>query len=118
VDRSQKDLGTLIKLHNLQKRLNFIQYTLGDWKQTSKYKNLTQQVEYVQKRLELLDQNKIQQLQRRTTILGDDLMNLQGNPKEILALKHNKDQIDGLYKGAEKVKETLNTLHTFIERFE
>ena len=41
-NKSQKDIGALIKLNNLQKRLELIRYLIGDWKPTTKkYTNIT-----------------------------------------------------------------------------
>lgn len=37
VDHSKKDVGTLIKLHSLQKRVNFINHVLGGWKPTARF---------------------------------------------------------------------------------
>lgn len=47
VDHSKKDIGTLIKLHSLQKRVHFINHVLGGWKPTPRYQTLTNQIEQV-----------------------------------------------------------------------
>ena len=44
VDRSQKDIGKLIKLNSLQKRVHFIKHVLGGWKPSSKHSSLSEQV--------------------------------------------------------------------------
>ena len=54
-DRSKKELGTLMKLNSLQKRIHFIKTVLGGWKPNPRAKTLTDQIVQVQKLLELLD---------------------------------------------------------------
>ena len=34
-DKSTKDIGVLIKLNNLMKRLELVKYLIGDWKSTN-----------------------------------------------------------------------------------
>ena len=58
-DRSKKEMGTLMKLNSLQKRIHFIKHCLGNWKPTPRAKTLTDQVVQTQKLLELLDAQKI-----------------------------------------------------------
>lgn len=59
-DKSQKDVGVLLKLNHLKKRLDIIKYLAGNWKPTTKkYATMTEQVRYVQKKLELLNEAKI-----------------------------------------------------------
>lgn len=43
-DKKQKDLGTMIKLNNLMKRMELIKYLVGDWKSTShnKFSTITE----------------------------------------------------------------------------
>ena len=40
-DRSKKEMGTLMKLNNLQKRIHFIKHVLGGWKPNPRAKTLT-----------------------------------------------------------------------------
>jgi len=41
-DKSMKDIGVLIKMNNLMKRLELVKYLMGDWKSTSnKYISMT-----------------------------------------------------------------------------
>lgn len=54
-DRSKKEMGTLMKLNGLQKRIHFIKHVLGGWKPTPRARTLTDQIVQVQKLLELLD---------------------------------------------------------------
>jgi len=69
-DKSQKDIGAIIKLNNLQKRLELIRYLIGDWKPTTKkYSNITEQIQYIKKKLELLDEAKIMYFQKRADVL-------------------------------------------------
>ena len=44
LDKSKKDMATLMKLNSLKKRVHFIKHVLGDWKPTPRYKTLTDQV--------------------------------------------------------------------------
>ena len=54
---------------------------------------MTEQIEYVQKRMELLDAQKLQFLQTRANLIGQDLLQLQSNPKEVKEIGHNKDDV-------------------------
>jgi len=65
---------------------------------------MTEQLEYVQKRLELLDAGKIQFLQKKTAILNEEILSLQNNLQDVKAISHNKDAIEDLYASAIKVK--------------
>ena len=59
-DKSRKDIGVLIRLNNLQKRLEVVKWLIGVWKpQGKKYSTMTEQVHYVQRKLELLNEAKI-----------------------------------------------------------
>eukprot|EP00347_Sterkiella_histriomuscorum_P022022 403331958 len=118
VDRSKQDIGTLIRLYNLQKRLNFIKHVTGEWKPTNKYKTITEQIEYVQKRMELLDAQKLQFMQSRTKLLSEEILNLQSNQRDVKDLGHNKEEIEELYKNAIKVKHTMHDINKYIERLE
>ena len=41
-DKSQKDIGILIRLNNLMKRIELVKYLTGDWKPTTKkYSSVT-----------------------------------------------------------------------------
>ncbi|CDW72269.1 UNKNOWN [Stylonychia lemnae] len=118
VDRTKQDIGVLVRLYSLQRRLNFIKYVTGEWKPSNKYKNMTEQIEYVMKRMEILDAQKLQFMQNRTKLLAEEILNLQGNTKEMRDLGHNKEEIEELYKGAIKVKTTMYEIHKYIERLE
>ena len=54
VDNSKKEIGTLMKLNSLQKRLKSIEHIIGGWKPGKKNPSVTAQVEYTQKKLDLL----------------------------------------------------------------
>ena len=43
-DRSKKEMGTLMKLNSLQKRIHFIKHVLGGWKPNPRAKTLTDQI--------------------------------------------------------------------------
>ena len=77
VDSSKKDIGTLLKLNSLQKRLTSIKHVIGDWQPSRRYKNVTEQVEYVQKRLDLLDASKMRVFKKRATLLISELIDIQ-----------------------------------------
>lgn len=69
-DKSQKDIGVLIKLNNLMKRLHLIQHLVGDWKPNNKkYSNVTEQIRYVQRKMELLNESKMVYFQKRAGVL-------------------------------------------------
>lgn len=54
---------------------------------------MTEQIEYVQKRMELLDAQKLSFMQSRTKLLSEEILNLQTNIKEVRELAHNKDEV-------------------------
>ena len=104
-DKSKKDIGVLIKLNNLMKRLELAKYLIGDWKSTNKkYSSITEQVKYVQKKLELLDESKIMYFQKRADVLKQEVEELrqqshkdpQNEPlkRKEAQLSHNKEIID------------------------
>ena len=73
-DKSAKDIGVLLKLNNLMKRLDTIKHLTGDWKLANhKYANVTEQIKYVQTKLELLDEGKIGYFQKRAEILNQEV---------------------------------------------
>lgn len=42
-DKSKKDIGVFIKLNHLMKRLELVNYLIGDWKPTiKKYSTMTE----------------------------------------------------------------------------
>ena len=77
LDKSKKDMATLMKLNSLKKRVHFIKHVLGDWKPTPRYKTLTDQVVQVQKLLDLLDASKISHYQKRVEVLAGELDDMQ-----------------------------------------
>ena len=77
LDKSKKDMATLMKLNSLKKRVHFITHVLGDWKPTPRYKTLTDQVVQVQKLLDLLDASKISHYQKRVEVLAGELDDMQ-----------------------------------------
>lgn len=59
-DHTRKDIGVLIRLNQLIKRLEVIKYLIGNWKPVAKkYATMTDQVAYVQRKLDLLNEAKI-----------------------------------------------------------
>ena len=69
-DKSQKDIGVLLKLNNLMKRLEVIRYLIGDWRATpKKYNTITEQIQYVHKKLELLNESKVAFFQKRAEVM-------------------------------------------------
>ena len=104
-DKGKKDIGVLIKLNNLMKRLELAKYLVGDWKSTNKkYSSITEQIKYVQKKLELLDEAKIMFFQKNADILKQEVEELRQqshkDPQNELLhrkerdLSHNKEIID------------------------
>jgi|TARA_B110000285_G_C15115245_1_gene613653 hypothetical protein len=76
-DKSQKDIGVLIKLNHLMKRLELIHYLTGDWKPTpKKYNTVTEQVKYIHRKLELLNEQKIMYFQKRAEVLKQEVDDL------------------------------------------
>lgn len=76
-DKSLRDVGVMVKMNNLMKRMEMIRYLIGDWKTNSnKYSNITDMVHYVQKRLELLDEAKIVYFTKRAEILRQEVNEL------------------------------------------
>ena len=129
-DKKQKDIGTLIKLNNLMKRLELIKFLIGDWKSSNqnKYSTLTEQIKYVQKKLELLDEPKILYFQKRADVLNNEVKELwqstQQDPQnEILAkrqreLGHNKEIIDSLYKNSKGVINIAESIPNLVDRLQ
>lgn len=124
-----KDIGVLVKLNNLMKRMELVKYLIGDWKSTNnKYINMTEQIAYVQKKLELLDESKIVYFQKRADILkqeveellqqrqndpGNDVLNKRANE-----LGHKKEVIDTLYKNTKSVKHISEQIPSYVDRLE
>ena len=126
-DKSMKDIGVLIKMNNLMKRLELVKYLIGDWKSTSnKYISITDQIHYVQKKLELLDEAKIVYFQKRAIVLKqevEDLYNQKQEGNDILNRKstelgHKKEVIDQLYKNTKAVKHISESIPNVVERLE
>ena len=103
MDHSKKDVGTLIKLHSLQKRVNFINHVLGGWKPTARFQTMTSQIKETQCFLDLLDSQKIAYFQKRVEIINGELDELQGKhatmstEERMKELGHPKDLHDRLY---------------------
>ena len=124
LDRSKKDIGNLIKLNSLQKRIHFIKHVLGDWRPTPKYKTLTDQLVQVQKLLDIMDANKITYYQKRVDILLEELDSLTGKNKRITdderkeKYGHPKELIEKLNTACLGVKLTLENIPKAVERLE
>ena len=54
---------------------------------------MTEQVEYVQKRLDLLDPSKLNYMQIRTKALSDELQALSQAPHEVRDLSHDREEV-------------------------
>jgi len=88
-DKSQKDVGVLLKLNHLKKRLEIIKHLTGSWKPTTKkYNTMTEQVRYVQKKLELLNEAKIVHFQKRAQQIKEEVEDLHNKSNE-----DNKDKL-------------------------
>ena len=75
---------------------------LGEWKPNAtaagggcKYQNMTEQAEYVQKRLDLLDPAKLYYMQMRAKMINEELQSTQ--PSEWREFAHNREEIEDLY---------------------
>ena len=76
-DKSKKDIGVLVKLNHLMKRMELINYLVGDWKPTTKkYNTITEQVKYIHRKLELLNESKIMYFQKRADIIKQEVEDL------------------------------------------
>lgn len=121
LDKSKKDMATLMKLNSLKKRVHFIKHVLGDWKPTPRYKTLTDQVVQVQKLLDLLDASKISHYQKRVEVLTGELDDMQQslkpeNRKEEYG--HPKELMERLNTSCLSVKLTLENVPKIVERIE
>ena len=54
---------------------------------------MTEQIEQVQRRLDILDPSKIDLLKKKTAILHEEISILQNNLPEVKAIAHNKDTV-------------------------
>ena len=112
------------------KRLELIKFLIGDWKSSNqnKYSTVTEQIKYVQKKLELLDEPKILYFQKRADVLNNEVKELwqstQQDPQnEILAkrqreLGHNKEIIDSLYKNSKGVINIAESIPNLVDRLQ
>lgn len=97
-------MATLIKLNSLHKRAHFIQHFVGDWRPSSKYRNIAMQIEHVSKMLELMDSQRITFYQKRVETLLGELELLAGanatitNADRIEQYGHPKEFVEKLYK--------------------
>jgi hypothetical protein len=67
----------LLKLNNLYKRIQVIEYILGEWKPTTKkYQNIGEQVEYCRKKLELFDEGKINYFLKRAEAVKEEVRDI------------------------------------------
>ena len=146
-DKSQKDIGVLIKLNNLMKRLHLIQHLVGDWKPNNKkYSNVTEQIRYVQKKMELLNESKMVYFQKRAGVLKQEVAELQQqisrDPSSLHRsgtmsmsvqpgqsaldkleqrqgeIGHDKKTIDSLFATGKSVKGVCEQIPSIVERLE
>ena len=116
-NKTQKDIGVLIKLNSLMKRLELIKFMQGNWKPTNKkYLNMTEQISYVKTRLQLLNEAKIQHMQRRAQALSQEVEEIRqiysknNDPanEKLMAkyqeMSHDRELIDSLHNNAKRVK--------------
>ena len=97
VDNSKKEIGSLLKLNSLQKRLKSIEHIIGGWKPSKKNPSVTAQIEYTQRKLDLLDAVKMQVFKKRATQLIMDLEDMQNEidlKKRAEEIGHDKAKID------------------------
>ena len=128
-DKSTKNIGVLIKLNDLMKRLELVKHLTGDWKSTNnKYSTITEQVKYVRKKLELLDEAKILFLQNRAEKLNQEVkatwQATQQDAQQQLIDKrarefgHSKEIIDQLYKNGKGVLPIAEQVPNIVDRLE
>jgi len=78
-----------LRLNHLKKRLDIIKYLTGNWKPTTKkYATMTDQVVYVQKKLELLNEAKIAYFHKRAATIKAEVEELHQRSNE-----DNKDKL-------------------------
>mmetsp|Transcript_24447 Transcript_24447/g.37909 ORF Transcript_24447/g.37909 Transcript_24447/m.37909 type:complete len:105 (+) Transcript_24447:777-1091(+) len=101
------------------KRLEVLKHLIGDWKPTTKkYSNITEQIRYVHRKLELLDENKVAFFQSRAKILKQEISDLHHQKqkkadadmarlrqKEV-EMEYDKKTIDSLFAAGKQVKVT------------
>jgi len=59
------------------KRIELVKYLIGNWKPTTKkYTTITDQMRYINKKLEILDENKIMYFQQRAQIVKQEVEDL------------------------------------------
>lgn len=126
-DKSLKDVGVMVRMNNLMKRVEVINYLIGNWKSSNnKFVNITEQVKYVQKRLELLDESKLVFYQQRADILKqeiDEVWKTKERDGDVLNKKSTevggkKKAIEDLYNKTKTVKLTSEQLPQFVDRLE
>lgn len=76
-DKSLRDVGVMIKMNALMKRLELIKYVVGDWKTDSKhYSSITELIKYMQRKLEILDEAKIVFLTKRAEFIRQEVADI------------------------------------------
>ena len=79
---------------------------------------MTELIEYVTRRMELFDMQKLLLMQARTKALNDDLHELLKNQQEVKELAHDKKEIDQLYESCSNVKATMANMEKIVDRLE
>lgn len=121
-------MGVLLKLNHLKKRLEIVKYLTGTWKPTTKkYSTMTEQVRYVQKKLELLNEAKIVYFQKRAQQIRAEVEELHATSNDDAKDKlqkredtmgHNTELMTKLFRLAKPAKATLDNLPNLVDRIE
>lgn len=118
-DKSLKDVGVMIKMNSLMKRLELIKFVVGDWKTDSKnYQSITELIKYLQRKMEILDEAKIVFLTKRAEFIRQEVVDLlQAKSKDADVIKQkelemgaNKEVIEHLYTEAKGVKNIQDSI--------
>ena len=127
-DHTRKDIGVLIRLNSLTKRLEVIKYLIGNWKPvTKKYSTITDQVAYVQRKLELLNEAKILHFQKRASALRQEIDEIselgdRGGGDKLQQredqLGHNSELVSKLHASVKGAKPTVDSLAKIVDRIE
>lgn len=112
------------------KRLEVIQFLIGDWKSSNnKYVTMTEQIHYVQRKLEMLDEAKIIFFQKRAETLKKEIDELKemsttgDHTSDVLMKKqsemgYKKEEIETLYKNCKQVKFISEQIPSIVDRLE
>lgn len=79
---------------------------------------MTEQIEYVSKRMELLDPQRLVVFQQRAKSLNEEFLGLMSDPQELKDLSHDREEVEVLYKASIKVKPVIASLEKTVDSLE